>query len=303
MNSNVILSSEVQDAFAKKLPIVALESTIITHGMPYPQNVETALRVEAEVRKHGAVPATIAILDGKMHAGLTTEQIEILGKAGQSVTKASRRDIPILMAKKMHGATTVAATMMIAKLAGIKIFATGGIGGVHRGAEHTFDISADLQELVKTDVAVICAGAKSILDLGLTLEYLETYGVPVLGYQTKDFPAFYTRKSGYSVDYQIDTSEEIAEILSNKWSDSVLSGGVIIANPIPEIFSMNKGTMDRAIEKALEQAADSGIKGKAMTPFLLAAIEKITDGQSLKSNIELVLNNARLAAEIAVAMR
>jgi pseudouridylate synthase len=302
MNSNVISSAAVQDAFAKKQAIVALESTIITHGMPYPQNVETALRVEAEVRKYGAVPATIAILDGQLHAGLTSEQIEILGKAGQNVTKASRRDIPVLMAKKMHGATTVAATMIIAKLAGIKIFATGGIGGVHRGAEHSFDISADLQELVKTDVAVVCAGAKSILDLGLTLEYLETYGVPVLGYQTKDFPAFYTRKSGYYADYQVDSAAEIAAILRNKWSNSILSGGVIIANPIPEAFSMNKGVMDRAVEKALEQAEIKGIKGKAMTPFLLAAIEKITDGQSLHSNIELVLNNARLAAEIAVQL-
>jgi pseudouridine-5'-phosphate glycosidase len=296
------ISQTIQDALSSKKPIVALESTIITHGMPYPQNVETALRVEAMVRQHGAIPATIAILDGKMYAGLSIDQIEILGKTGQAVAKASRRDIPVLMAKKQHGATTVATTMIIAKLAGIKIFATGGIGGVHRGAEHTFDISADLQELSRTDVAVVCAGAKSILDLGLTLEYLETHGVPVLGYKTVDFPAFYTKKSGFRVDYQIDSAAEIALILQQKWSNPLLSGGVIIANPIPDEFSMNKGQMDRAIEKALEQAADKGIKGKEITPYLLAAIEKITDGQSLKSNIELVLNNARLAAEIATFM-
>ncbi len=296
---HLAISEAVQAALSGKKPVVALESTIITHGMPYPQNVETALRVEAAVRENGAIPATIAILDGKLCAGLSQNQIEILGKAGTTVTKASRRDIPILMARQQHGATTVAATMMIAKLAGIKIFATGGIGGVHRGAEHTFDISADLQELARTDVAVVCAGAKSILDLGLTLEYLETYGVPILGFQSKHFPAFFTQKSGYFVDYQIDSEAEISQILQQKWSSPILSGGVLITNPIPEEFSMNKGQMDRAIEKALEQAEDKGVKGKEITPYLLAAIEKITDGQSLKSNIELVLNNARLAARIA----
>lgn len=298
----IYFSQNIKDAVTQKKPIVALESTIITHGMPYPQNLETALRVEEAVRQRGAEPATIAVLDGKLTAGLTHTQIETLAIAGTTVTKASRRDLPILMTRGQHGATTVAATMMIAKMAGIKIFATGGIGGVHRGAEQSFDISADLQEFVKTDVAVVCAGAKSILDIGLTLEYLETFGIPVLGYQTSDFPAFYTRNSGHRVDYQIDTAAEIALILSNRASHQTLAGGVLIANPIPEAYSLSKSLIDRAIEKALEQADDKGIKGKEITPFLLAAIEKITEGKSLQANIELVLNNARLAADIAVEM-
>lgn len=295
----MFISEEVKTALQENRGVVALESTIITHGMPYPQNVETALKVENAVREKGAIPATIAIIDGIPHAGLSLEQIELLGKTGKSVTKASRRDMPILMARKQHGATTVATTMIIAQMAGIQIFATGGIGGVHRGAEHTFDISADLQELAKTNVAVVCAGAKSILDIGLTLEYLETFGVPVLGYQTNDFPAFYTQKSGYKVDYKVDSADEIAHILHSKWNIPNLAGGVLIANPIPEQFSLNKGQIDRAIEKAIELAEDEGIKGKNITPFLLAAIEKITEGKSLTSNIELVLNNARLAAEVA----
>lgn len=295
------IAKEVQYAINQTQPVVALESTIITHGMPYPQNVETALRVEKEVRNAGAIPATIGIIEGKLVAGLSTDEIETLGKLGNQVAKASRRDLAVLMAKQKHGATTVAATMIIAQLAGIKIFATGGIGGVHRNAGTTFDISADLQELTRTDVAVVCAGAKSILDIGLTLEYLETYGVPVLGYQTDDFPAFYTRKSGYKVDYNIASVTEIASILKLKWGIPTLSGGAIIANPIPEANSLNKGIMDRAIDKALEQAANLGVKGKAITPYLLAEIEKITDGESLNANIALVLNNANLAAKIAVA--
>jgi pseudouridylate synthase len=298
----MFISEEVKTALLENRAVVALESTIITHGMPYPQNVETALRVEQAVRANGAVPATIAILEGVPHAGLSLAQIELLGKTGKSVTKASRRDMPILMAKKQHGATTVATTMIIAAMAGIKIFATGGIGGVHRGAEHTFDISADLQQLAQTNVAVVCAGAKSILDIGLTLEYLETFGVPIVGYQTNDFPAFYTRKSGYKVDCVANSPEEIADILKAKWEIPYLNGGVLIANPIPEEFSMNKGQIDRAIEKALELAEDEGIKGKEITPFLLAAVEKITEGKSLVSNIELVLNNAALAATIALKM-
>lgn len=295
------IAKEVQYAINQTQPVVALESTIITHGMPYPQNVETALRVEKEVRNAGAIPATIGIIEGKLVAGLSTDEIETLGKLGNQVAKASRRDLAVLMAKQKHGATTVAATMIIAQLAGIKIFATGGIGGVHRNAGTTFDISADLQELTRTDVAVVCAGAKSILDIGLTLEYLETYGVPVLGYQTDDFPAFYTRKSGYKVDYNLSSATEIAATLKLKWATPTLSGGAIIANPIPEANSLNKGIMDRAIDKALEQAANLGVKGKAITPYLLAEIEKITDGESLNANIALVLNNANLAAKIAVA--
>lgn len=293
-------SPEVAEALASGTPVVALESTIISHGMPYPENVETALRVEKVVRTAGAVPATIAILDGKLCAGLSLEQIEILGKEGTAVAKASRRDIPFLLARKQLGATTVAATMIIAAQAGIELFATGGIGGVHRGGAVNFDISADLQELAKTSVAVVCAGAKSILDLPLTLEYLETYGVPVIGYQTNEFPAFYSRESGLSVDYALHTPAEIAEVLNTKWSAGLV-GGAIIANPVPEKFSMDATYLNGIIEHALIEATRDKIKGKAVTPYLLSKVKELTAGKSLVSNIELVLNNARLAAEIAVA--
>lgn len=292
------VSPEIELALKENKPVVALESTIISHGMPYPQNVETALKVEEIIRENGAIPATMAILNGKLKVGLNKEEIDYLGKKGLKVIKASRRDIPVILAKKEDGATTVASTMILANLAGIKIFATGGIGGVHRGAETTMDISADLEELAMTDVAVVCAGAKSILDLGLTLEYLETKGVPVLGYQTKELPAFYTRESGFNLDAKIDSPEEFAEILKAKWSVG-LKGGVVIANPIPEKFAMDYNTIHNAIEEALKEAKENHIKGKESTPFLLAKVKEITKGKSLESNIELVFNNAKLAAEIA----
>lgn len=292
------ISKEVKDALDNNKPVVALESTIISHGMPYPQNVETALKVEEIVRENGAVPATIAILNGKLKVGLTKEEVDYLGKKGLGVTKASRRDIPAILAFNDDGATTVASTMIIAELAGIKIFATGGIGGVHRGAENTMDISADLEELAITDVAVICAGAKSILDIGLTLEFLETKGVPVLGYQTEELPAFYTRKSGFKVDYNIETPNQIAKTLKAKW-DINLKGGVVIANPIPEEFAMDFDTITNAINNAVAEAEEKGIKGKESTPFLLSKVKDITKGKSLEANIELVFNNARLAAQIA----
>lgn len=292
------ISQEVKEALKNNRPVVALESTIISHGMPYPQNVETALKVEEIIRENGAVPATIAILNGKLKVGLTTEEVDYLGKKGLAVTKASRRDLPVILAKKQDGATTVASTMIIAELAGIKIFATGGIGGVHRGAETTMDISADLEELSMTNVAVICAGAKSILDIGLTLEYLETKGVPVLGYQTEELPAFYTRKSGFKVDYKMDSPLEIAETLKAKW-DINLQGGVVIANPIPEEFAMDFDTITNAINSAVLEAEEKGIKGKESTPFLLSKVKDITKGKSLESNIQLVFNNAKLASKIA----
>ena len=294
------IAPSVQAALADKKPIVALDSTIISHGMPYPQNVETALKVEACVRENGAIPATIAIINGKMKAGLSVDEIEILGKQGQSVAKVSRRDMPMIIAQGLNGATTVASTMIIAQLAGIKIFATGGIGGVHRGAGETFDVSADLQELARTDVAVVCAGVKSILDIGLTLEYLETHGVPVIGFKTNDFPAFFTRKSGFYVDYCFDTEGGIAEMLRAKWAIP-LQGGVVIANPVPFEFEANPILINEAIKKALLEADKQGIKGKAITPFLLSQIEQITEGASLKTNIQLVMNNAALAARIATA--
>lgn len=293
-------SPEVAAALAAGEPVVALESTIISHGMPYPENVATALRVEEAVRTAGAVPATIAILDGQLCAGLSHDQITLLGKQGTAVIKASRRDIPFLLAKKQLGATTVAATMIIAAQAGIEIFATGGIGGVHRGAGDNFDISADLQELARTNVAVVCAGVKSILDLPLTLEYLETYGVPVIGYQTQEFPAFYTRQSGLGVDYTLHTPAEVGEVLNAKWNAG-LAGGAVIANPVPEAHSMDAAYLNGIIEQALAAAARDQIKGKAVTPYLLSKVKELTEGKSLVSNIELVLNNARLAAEIAVA--
>lgn len=300
MNRYLDLSEEVSKALKENKPIVALESTIISHGMPYPQNVETALKVEEIIRENGAVPATIGIIGGRLKAGLTAEEIDYMGRAG-NIAKVSRRDIPYLVAHKRDGATTVASTMIIAAMAGIKVFATGGVGGVHRGAEKTMDISADLEELAMTGVAVVCAGAKSILDLGLTLEYLETKGVPVLGYKTEELPAFYTRKSGFKVDYKVDTPEEIASILRTKW-ELGLMGGVLIANPIPEEYSMDADLITKVIEDAVKEAEALGIKGKDTTPFLLAKIKEITGGESLESNIQLVYNNALLAAQIARAL-
>ena len=301
MNRYLQLSPEVDKALREGRAVVALESTIISHGMPYPQNVETALRVEQTIRDNGAVPATVAVIGGRLKAGCTPEEIEYLGKKGQAVTKASRRDLPVLIARGEDGATTVTTTMIIAAMAGIKVFATGGIGGVHRGAQQTFDISADLEELASTPVMVICAGAKSILDLGLTLEYLETKGVPVIGYGTDELPAFYTRHSGFGVDYRIDTPEELAAMFQAKL-DCGLKGGVLVTNPIPEQFSMPKDVIDCAIEQALHEADEQGIHGKQTTPFLLARIKDLTGGDSLAANIQLVLNNARLAARTAVAM-
>ncbi len=291
----------VQKALENGQPVVALESTIISHGMPYPDNVRTALLVEQTIRENGAVPATIAIIGGKLKAGLTEAEIEQLGKAGREVAKVSRRDIPFLLANGKLGATTVASTMIIAEMAGIRIFATGGIGGVHRGAADTMDISADLQELARTSVTVVCAGAKSILDISLTLEYLETHGVPVIGYQTKEFPAFYTRQSGFGVDYRLDTPSEIAKALNFKWLAG-LSGGVVIANPIPEAHEPMADPIQAATEVALDEAMRLGIRGKEITPFLLAKIKELTGGESLRANIELVLNNARLATRVAVEM-
>lgn len=294
------INPEVKQALDNNQAVVALESTIISHGMPYPQNVETALKVEEIVRKNGAVPATIAILNGRIKVGLTKEEIEYLGKA-QNVIKTSRRDIPIIIAKKLDGATTVATTMIFAHMAGIKVFATGGIGGVHRGAQETFDISADLQELAHTSVAVVCAGAKSILDLGLTLEYLETFGVPVIGFGTDELPAFYTRKSGFKLEYRVDDVIELARIISVKW-DLGLTGGVVVANPIPEAYSMDHEVINKAIERAVKEAERLGIQGKEITPFLLAKIKDITGGKSLEANIQLVFNNAKVAAQLAKEM-
>ena len=301
MNPYLDIHPEVAQALAQGRPVVALESTIISHGMPYPQNVETALAVEEVVRSAGAVPATIAILGGRLKAGLTREEIEYLGRQGQKVTKTSRRDLAVLLAKGMDGATTVATTMMIAHMAGIRVFATGGIGGVHRGAETTMDISADLQELARTDVTVVCAGAKAILDLKLTLEYLETHGVPVLGYRTEELPAFYTRTSGLSVDYRVDSPEELAKIMRVR-SDLGLSGGILVTNPIPEAWSMDPALINAVIDRAVAEAEARGITGKEVTPFLLARVKEITGGDSLEANIALVKNNARLAAEIAGAL-
>ena len=298
MNRYLDVAPEVQEAIKAGKPVVALESTIISHGMPYPQNVETALNVEKIIREHGAVPATIAIIGGRLKAGLTPEEIDYLGKTGAGVTKASRRDLPILVAEKRDGATTVTTTMMIAAMAGIEVFATGGIGGVHRGAETTMDISADLEELAQTPVMVVCAGAKSILDLGLTLEYLETHGVRVIGYQTEELPAFYTRKSGFGVDYRLDTPAQLAEAFHVK-RELGLRGGMLVTNPIPEAYSMDADVINKAIDEAVEEAKEQGIHGKATTPFLLAKIKDITGGDSLAANIQLVYNNAGLAADTA----
>ncbi len=298
MNPYLDIHPEVAAALKEGRPVVALESTIISHGMPYPQNVETALRVEAAIRENGAVPATIAVIGGRLKAGLSPEEIEYFGKKGRAIAKASRRDLALLCARGEDGATTVTTTMIIAHMAGIQIFATGGIGGVHRGAETTMDISADLEELAQTPVMVICAGAKSILDLGLTLEYLETKGVPVLGYQTKELPAFYTRQSGFSVDYRVDTPAELAKALYTQ-RQLGLKGGMLVTNPIPEEYSMPKEVIDAAIDQAIRESREQGVKGKETTPFLLARVAELTGGESLASNIELVLNNARLAARTA----
>ena len=299
---NIKISQEVKNAIDNGQAVVALESTIISHGMPYPQNVETALKVESAVRESGAIPATIAIINGIPTIGCSKEEIEVLGKAGLSVTKVSRRDIPIVISKGLNGATTVAGTMIFAEKAGIKVFATGGIGGVHRGAETTMDISADLEELQNTNVCVVCAGAKSILDLNLTMEYLETKGVAVIGYGTDELPAFFTRKSGIKVGYRLDSAEEIAKAINAK-DDMELGGGMLVVNPVPEEYSMDADVINKAIDQALSEAESLGVKGKEVTPYLLDKIQKITGGSSLKSNIELVLNNARLASAIARALQ
>lgn len=301
MHKYLDIHPKVQKALDNHLPVVALESTIISHGMPYPKNFETAMLVEKTVVEQGAMPATIALMDGKIKVGLSEDEIHFLAKKGTDVVKTSRRDIPYILSHKITGATTVSATMIAAELAGIKIFATGGIGGVHRGASETFDISADLTELAKTNVAVVCAGIKAILDLPLTLEYLETLGVPVLGYQTEELPAFYTRKSGYKVDYQMNSPKEIADLLRAKWGLN-LQGGVVIANPVPEAHALDAQLMNDAIDKAIIEQQKLGIKGKESTPFLLAKVKELTAGKSLESNIELVLNNARLASKIAIAL-
>ncbi len=301
LNQYLDVAPEVAEAIAHNKPVVALESTIISHGMPYPQNVETALKVEEIIRENGAVPATIAVIGGRLKAGCSRADIEVLGKKGHDVAKASRRDLAVLVARGEDGATTVTTTMIIAHMAGIRVFATGGIGGVHRGAETTMDISADLEELAHTPVMVVCAGAKSILDLGLTLEYLETHGVPVIGYGTKELPAFYTRKSGFAVDYEIDTPAELARAFHVQ-QELGLGGGMLVTNPIPEAFSMDPAVINAAIDEAIAQAAARGIHGKETTPFLLAKVKELTGGDSLDSNIQLVFNNARLAARTAAEL-
>ena len=293
-------SDEVAAALRDKRPIVALESTIIAHGMPWPANVESALAVETEIRALGAVPAAVAVIDGRPRAGLSADDIERIGHGGPAIAKLSRRDLPIAAARGDTGATTVAATMIVAALAGIRVFATGGIGGVHRGAATSFDISADLQELARTPVAVICAGAKAILDLRLTLEYLETHGVPVVGYRCDEFPAFFTRDSGLPVDVRLDDATAIAHVMDAKWALG-LDGGLVVANPVPEAFALPRERAEEAIERALREASAQGVMGKAVTPFLLARVNALTGGDSLASNRELVLNNARLAAKVAIA--
>ena len=300
LNKFLDVNPEVAAAVAEGRPVVALESTIISHGMPYPQNVETALNVEKIIRDAGAVPATIAIIGGRLKAGLTAEEIEYFGKKGTAIHKASRRDLAVLCARGEDGATTVTTTMNIAHMAGIKIFATGGIGGVHRGAETTMDISADLEELGQTPVMVVCAGAKSILDLGLTLEYLETKGVPVIGYGTEELPAFYTRQSGCGVDYRIDTPEELAAVFKAS-NEMGLKSGMLVTNPIPEEYAMPLSPINAAIDQAIAECNAKGIKGKETTPFLLARVAELTGGDSLASNIRLVYNNAKVAAQTAAA--
>ena len=301
MNKYLDISPEVKAALDEGRPVVALESTIISHGMPYPKNVETALLVEQTIRDNGAVPATIAVIGGRLKAGLSHEEIEYLGKTGRGVAKASRRDLPALVARGADGATTVTTTMIIAHMAGINVFATGGIGGVHRGAEVTMDISADLEELAQTPVMVVCAGAKSILDLGLTLEYLETKGVPVIGYGTDELPAFYTRKGGFGVDYRVDSPEELAAMFRAQ-RELNYKGGMLVTNPIPEQYAMDKAVIDKAIDQALAEAKEQHVHGKETTPFLLARVVELTGGDSLESNIKLVLNNATVAAKTAAEL-
>ena len=300
MQKYIELSAEVKNGKEQGLPIVALESTIISHGMPYPQNVQTAREVEQILRDNGCVPATIALIDGKIKIGLSDEELEMFGKAN-NVAKASRRDIGYLLATKQTGATTVAATMIAAELAGIELFVTGGIGGVHRGAETTMDISADLEELATTKVGVVCAGAKSILDIGLTLEYLETKGVPVIGYGTSELPAFYTRQSGFDVNFRLDSPQEVADMLRTKWNLN-LQGGAVIANPIPEKDALEHDFITDIIEKALAEAEEKHIHGKEVTPFLLGKVKELTEGSSLEANIALVKNNALVGAQIAKAL-
>lgn len=300
MNEWLDILPEVNDALQSGQAVVALESTIICHGMPPSGNIETAFSVEQAVRDNGAVPATIAILEGRLKLGLTAQEIKYLGEKGKQIVKTSRRDIPFLVARRQDGATTVAATMIIAAMAGVRVFATGGIGGVHRGIESTMDISADLQELARTNVAVVCAGIKSVLDIGRTLEYLETHGVPVVGYQTDTLPAFYTRDSGFRVDYRVDTPEEVATAMKIKWATGI-DGGLVIANPVPEAWSMDPDEIEKLIAEAIVQMNQDGISGKDTTPFLLSRIAELTSGDSLATNIQLVLNNAKLAAEIACA--
>ena len=297
MNQYIEISHEVKQALYEKRPVVALESTIISHGMPYPENVKMALEVEKIIREEGAVPATIAIIDGMIKVGLSHDDITYLAQA-KDVYKVGKRDFGYVLSQKKTGATTVSGTALISHLVGIKVFATGGIGGVHRGAQETFDISRDLEEISHLHIAIVCAGAKAILDLGLTLEYLETKGVEVIGYQTDALPAFYSKDSKYNVNYRLDTPKEIAELIKTKWGLG-LSGGVVVANPIPDLYSMDHNIIDQAIAKALQEAKEKNIKGQEVTPFLLSKIKEITGGDSLKSNIELVYNNARLASKIA----
>ena len=300
MHNYLVFSAEVQAARETGKPVVALESTIISHGMPYPQNVQTAKEVEQIIRDHGAVPATIAIMNGQIHIGLSDAELELLGQSRDAI-KVSRRDLPYVLSTGKLGATTVAATMICAELAGIKVFVTGGIGGVHRGAETSFDISADLQELAQTSVAVVCAGAKSILDLGLTLEYLETHGVPVVSVGQEAFPAFFTRDSGFRADFRLDTAQQQAAFLNTKWALG-LEGGVVIANPVPEADAMPEAEIEAITRQALDEAAQQGIGGKAVTPFLLARIKELTAGRSLVTNIALVKNNAVCGAQLAQAL-
>lgn len=299
MNEYLSILPEISAAIEENRPVVALESTILSHGMPYPDNLAFAAEVERVVREEGAIPATIAVLDGKLKVGLNAEELERMCRA-DGVGKVSRRDLPVYLAEKRPGATTVASTMMIAALAKIRVFATGGIGGVHRGAETTMDISADLQELSKTPVAVVCAGAKSILDIGLTLEYLETMGVPVLGMRTDRFPAFYCRDSGYPADFKLESEQEAAAVLKAQWGVG-MQGGAVIANPVPEDYAMDSSRMAEVISRALEECRGKGIHGKGTTPFLLRKVVELTGGDSLKTNIQLALNNARCAARIAKA--
>ena len=293
------ISEEIQDSIKEKGPVVALESTIISHGMPFPQNLETALEVESIIRKEGALPATIAVIEGRIKIGLSNLELEQFAQ-GTKTVKVSSRDLPLAISQKQDGGTTVAATMICARMAGISVFVTGGIGGVHRGSEKTMDISGDLMELARTNVAVVCAGIKSILDIPRTLEYLETQGVPVIGYRTDEFPAFYTTTSGYSVQSRINTAEEIARCMKVKW-ELGLDGGLVIANPVLPEDAMDEVVIEEAIAKSLKEASEKGIDGKAVTPFLLERISQLTDGESLKTNIALVCNNALLGARIASA--